>query len=364
MTEIGEDIDNKDFDDALKKLYQLLYIFPDNIEVISEISNVYILLKKFDKTIKFCLSYFNKNIFSEITLNNIALAYKKNNNYKKSLLYYEKSLKLNKNRFLTLYNLGNYYRELSYFKKAKNFYLASIRSNPLFIPSYINISMVFSKLNKYSLCIKYLKSALKLDENNVNTLENLAKVFLSIKDYKSAEFFFLRAVRLSPELHVKLNAVLLGYCYTGEDINYKNLSKIFVKKISEKKRIFRFNKLKLRKNKKIAFISPDIRNHPIGYFLKDLIPRISKYADINIYSTSPFEDEITKFIKEESNWEICHQKNDEELSEKIFKDSNNVLFDMSGFAPLNRLGVFKLKPCQIQVSWAGWLASTGLKEMD
>ena len=105
LTEIGEDIDNKDFDNALKKLYQLLYIFPDNLEVISEISNVYILLKKFDKAIKFCLSYFNKNIFSEITLNNIALAYKKNNNYKKSLLYYEKSLKLNKNRFLTLYNL-------------------------------------------------------------------------------------------------------------------------------------------------------------------------------------------------------------------------------------------------------------------
>ena len=47
FNEIGEDLNKKDFDNALKKLYQLLDIYPDNIKVISEISNIYILLNKF-----------------------------------------------------------------------------------------------------------------------------------------------------------------------------------------------------------------------------------------------------------------------------------------------------------------------------
>ena len=364
FNEIGEDLNKKDFDNALKKLYQLLDIYPDNIKVISEISNIYILLNKFDKAIKFCLNYVHKNIFSEVILNNIALSYKKNNNYRRSLLYYKKSLKLNKDQYLILYNLGNLYSEISYFEKAKKCYLLCIKNNPIFIPPYVNISIIFSKQNNYKLSLKYLKYGLKLDNNNVNILENLAKVFLSLKDYKSAEIFFLRAVKQSPELYSKLNSVLLGYCYEGENEKYKNLSEIYVEKISNKRKIFRFNNNKLKKNNKIAFISPDIRNHPIGYFLKDLIPELSKHLDINIYSTSPYEDEITKFVQEKVDWKVCHQKNNEELADLIFKDNNNILFDMSGFAPMNRLGVFKLKPCKIQASWAGWLASTGLKEMD
>ena len=364
FNEIGEDLNRRDFENALKKLYQLLDLYPNNIKVISEISNIYILLKKFDKAIKFCLNYVHKNVLSEVVLNNIALSYKKKNNYKQSLLYYKKSLKLNKRQYLILYNLGNLYSEISYFEKAKKCYLLCIKNNPHFIPSYINIAIIFSKQNNYKLSLKYLKSALKLDINNVSILENLAKVCLSLKDYKSAENFFLRAIKVSPELYSKLSSVLLGYCYEGENENYKNLSKIFVEKISNKRKMFRFKNNKLKKNNKVAFISPDIRNHPIGCFLKDLIPELSKHLDINIYSTSSYEDEITKFVKEKVDWKVCHQKNNEELADLIFKDNNNILFDLSGFAPMNRLGVFKLKPCKIQASWAGWLASTGLKEID
>lgn len=195
FNEIGEDLNKKDFDNALKKLYQLLDIYPDNIKVISEISNIYILLNKFDKAIKFCLNYVHKNIFSEVILNNIALSYKKNNNYRRSLLYYKKSLKLNKDQYLILYNLGNLYSEISYFEKAKKCYLLCIKNNPIFIPPYVNISIIFSKQNNYKLSLKYLKYGLKLDNNNVNILENLAKVFLSLKDYKSAEIFFFKSCK-------------------------------------------------------------------------------------------------------------------------------------------------------------------------
>ena len=30
----------------------------------------------------------------------------------------------------------------------------------------------------------------------------------------------------------------------------------------------------------------------------------------------------------------------------------------------NKLNIFKLKPVKTQISWAGWLASTHMKEMD
>ena len=48
----------------------------------------------------------------------------------------------------------------------------------------------------------------------------------------------------------------------------------------------------------------------------------------------------------------------------IFKKNVDVLIDSSGMTRTSNLGVFKLKPSKNQISWAGWLASTNLKEMD
>ena len=111
-------------------------------------------------------------------------------------------------------------------------------------------------------------------------------------------------------------------------------------------------------------MSPDIRNHPIGYFLKDLLPKLSLKLDVSIYSTSKYDDEISAFAKKNCKWRDFHNVSQERISESIFDDKVDVLFDLSGITRQNNLEVFKLRPSPKQISWAGWLATTNLKQID
>ena len=48
----------------------------------------------------------------------------------------------------------------------------------------------------------------------------------------------------------------------------------------------------------------------------------------------------------------------------IHDDNIHVLFDLSGHTHLNRLGIFAWKPAPVQVTWAGYFATTGVEQMD
>ena len=94
------------------------------------------------------------------------------------------------------------------------------------------------------------------------------------------------------------------------------------------------------------------------------MPELSKKIDVNIFSTIKYEDEISEFITNYSNWMRCQELSDDLLAELIYKKKIDILVDTSGMTRTNKLNIFKLKPVKKQISWAGWLASTHMKEMD
>ena len=102
----------------------------------------------------------------------------------------------------------------------------------------------------------------------------------------------------------------------------------------------------------ISFLSPDIRNHPVGYFIKDMLPELSKQFKVIIFNTSEFEDEISLYTKKFCRWINLKTKNDYEIADIIYRKKVDVLIDSSGLTRTNNLGVFKLRPSNNQVSWA------------
>ena len=64
------------------------------------------------------------------------------------------------------------------------------------------------------------------------------------------------------------------------------------------------------------------------------------------------------------NWISVIHKTDKDLINLIRKDNLDILFDLSGHTANNRLAVFKNRCAPVQATWCGWLASTGVKEID
>jgi len=76
-------------------------------------------------------------------------------------------------------------------------------------------------------------------------------------------------------------------------------------------------------------------------------------------------DEITLELKKRFNvWRKINHLSDIEVINLVSKDSVDILFDLSGHTAKNRLSIFVNKAAPVQVTWCGYNASTGLKEID
>lgn len=119
---------------------------------------------------------------------------------------------------------------------------------------------------------------------------------------------------------------------------------------------------------KIAFVSGDLRFHPVSHFLLHLLQQanLQNTFEFSAFSTRGKDDQISQQIRKlcQSRWFDISALDDKSAAEKIFHENIDFLFDLSGLTIGNRHGVFRYRPAKIQISWIGWFATTALPEMD
>ena len=149
----------------------------------------------------------------------------------------------------------------------------------------------------------------------------------------------------------------LRYCKKIDkkfDINFEEL----------KKR----NEYNLDDDLKIGFISPDFIEHSVYYFLNSTFDSLKKNS-IKIYAFNLRDenalDDVSKEIKKKCDkWIDLSKKSDLESANIIVENKINILIDLAGHFARNRFRILKYKPSPIQVSWMGYVNSTGIKEVD
>ncbi|MFZ9810966.1 MAG: hypothetical protein ACO3DL_07110, partial [Burkholderiaceae bacterium] len=77
------------------------------------------------------------------------------------------------------------------------------------------------------------------------------------------------------------------------------------------------------------------------------------------------EDQQTEKIKKYLDaWVPIFGMNDNDAYRLIRNHDIDILFDLSGHTAHNRLGLFSLRPANIQISYLGYFGTTGLKSID
>jgi len=117
----------------------------------------------------------------------------------------------------------------------------------------------------------------------------------------------------------------------------------------------------------IGFVSADLRDHAVAFFLEPLLPRLARTPGLALhaYSNTLIEDETTSRLRGYfARWTRIVGIADATVAAQVEADSIDILVDLSGYSNGNRLPVFARKPAPVQASWLGYPGTTGLAAMD
>ncbi len=116
---------------------------------------------------------------------------------------------------------------------------------------------------------------------------------------------------------------------------------------------------------RLGIVSGDLVRGPTGFMVAPGLERLDpKRAQLVCYSDSIEEDDCTSRCRAAAHaWRRTARLSDEQLARQITADGIDVLIDLMGHAG-GRLLVFAQKPARVQLTWFGYVGTTGMSAMD
>ena len=117
---------------------------------------------------------------------------------------------------------------------------------------------------------------------------------------------------------------------------------------------------------RVAYVSGDFRHHPVALFLRPVLENHDRrQIETFCYSNYPEANEVADALRARCrHWTNVSSLDDDQLAVLIRRDGIDILVDLSGHTNSNRLHVFARHPAPVQVTWLGYLNTTGLTAMD
>jgi len=233
-------------------------------------------------------------------------------------------------------NLGNALKEQGRLREAEACYRRALELNPSMAEVHNNLGILLQDMGGLEAAAASYRKALELKPDYFKAHSNL--LFLLNYDPKvSQQDAFEEAQRYGANV-----AAHVRHRYSKWSCN------------------------KQAERLRIGFVSGDFRNHPVGYFLENLLRHIDREAfELYAYPTDPWTDEMTLRLESYfAKWQPLYGLDDEAAAKRIHGDGVHILIDLSGHSRYNRLPMFAYKPAPVQLAWLGYFATTGVAEMD
>jgi protein O-GlcNAc transferase len=117
---------------------------------------------------------------------------------------------------------------------------------------------------------------------------------------------------------------------------------------------------------RVGYVSPYFRKHAVTFFLESVLEHHDGSAvEVLLYADVQRPDEYSERLKSYgAQWRSTVGMKDDAMAAAVRADRIDVLVDLSGHTPGNRLLVFARRPAPVQVTWNGYPNTTGMAAMD
>jgi predicted O-linked N-acetylglucosamine transferase (SPINDLY family) len=244
-----------------------------------------------------------------------------------------------------------------------------LQLKPKLLAAQLLMGASYGRLGRADAAIAHFRRATDIDPACAEAWVNLGSAHLLKGCLAPAIEHYRRAVALAPE-NVALHGNLvpsLNYLPEASGATILEAAQRWARLVPRRGRSGAWrNAPGVERALRIGYVSADLRDHPVAYFLESVLAASDRTAfEIACYSNLRTEDATTARLRRSvDHWRPIAGESHEAVAAAIRNDEIDILVDLSGHTTGNRLMVFAQKPAPVQCSWLGYFGTTGLPEID
>ena len=219
------------------------------------------------------------------------------------------------------------------------------------------------------------RQSVALDPGLARAHNNLASLLKEFGRLEEAEASFRRALELDPALPEAAYALssnkLMALNYRAdlgaEEVfrAHRDWGAALVARQTEPSPVFA-NVRDPDRVLRVGYVSPDLRQHSITYFLESLLAQHDRAAiETFAYAEVAQPDAVTERLKSHlRHWRSTVGLDDAAFRKRVREDHIDILVDLAGHTARTRVAAFAVRPAPVSVTWLGYPATTGLATVD
>ena len=400
----------KENSEALKAYREALKLRPNFAPALNNIGVIYLdegeyenAIGEFEKALEIDSRYFHARL-------NIGDALMKWGKLDEAIVSYREAARIHPEEAETYNKIGHVYLEKGDLSEAGAAYQEAVKMDSSFAFGYNNLGIVLQEMGRLPQAVECFVKAIGLSPRYAGAFYNLGCVYFHAGELEKSIDAYQTALKESPDsedIQASLLDVLINVCAWDEareldakvdsataaaieegrrpgENPFMNLyrhanpklnlevAKLWARYVSEKTKktgALEFSQPKSRRNEKIrlGYLSRDFREHPTSHLIAGVFEEHDA-GSFEVFGYSYGPEDTGNYRKRIAR--CCFQFRDietmsnRETAQRIFADRIDILVDLQVHMPMNRLGIFALRPAPIQVSYLGFAGTAGADFID
>jgi len=378
---------------------RVLAINPKNLKSIQELALIEARKGNLDASIAYYEKAIQISPSDADVYNDLALIKKRQKDYSAAIGLLKKSLELNPRNANAFNNLGNLYIETGGLDEAHRMFCTAIDIGSGAAASYIGLGNIAEIRNQYDEALELYNNSLAVDGKSIVGLTNKAQILVRMGKHQEALAIFNEADAIDSDFknlcgaRIGAQLQLCDWKSISKQIDglqkrisngltatdpFVELTVIDSLKLQKKAAEIYFNdqfalvkplpakQERVSQKIKVAYCSADFRTHPIAFLTVELfeIHNREKFEFIGI-SFSDVKDEWQERISGAFDKFIdASQMSDEEVMDFARDQGIDIAIDLGGYTQKARFGLFAKRLAPVQMSYLGYLGTTGSNCID
>jgi predicted O-linked N-acetylglucosamine transferase (SPINDLY family) len=294
----------------------------------------------------------------------------------------------------TLQSLALYEQALEEFDKA-------LAINPKYMEAYNNKATLLHSMNRQLDAIKALEEALAVSPQDQKSLSNKGYLLTEFKQNALAASVFKHLLTLNPDYEYAEGLHALARLHSCDWTDFEANKQRIIEGVRAKKQVCnpfalmaisdsaedhmkcaevfgaqRFPAAKepmwhgevyRHRKKRVAFISADFREHPVGYLLIGLIEKFDKTQFETVAISLAIRDGSELYKRYRNGFDHyldCADKTSHEIARLMRSMEIDIVIDLSGYTSGSRLDILAHRPAPAQATYLGFPGGLNLPYID